>query len=89
MKSPELISVTKHQYVSMGELGLAATLVCSGFQIIGRACVEGMHYFVFKDSPRIKEALTNFGTENEAPVQGSTFYEVVENLRIEAEDESL
>lgn len=83
------LRVANHQYIRMTEIGLAATIIYKGCQPIGRACVKGAHYFIFEDTPAMTQVLATYGYEDEALVQGSAFYEIIESLRLEAEDESL
>jgi len=80
---------SNYRYISMAEIGLAAAIIYNGCRPIGRACVEGVHYFIFKETLSLTQVLATYGYEDEAPVQGSKFYEIIENLRQEAEDESL
>jgi len=39
---------SNYRYISMAEIGLAAAIIYNGCRPIGRACVEGVHYFIFK-----------------------------------------
>lgn len=82
-------STTNHQYISMQKLGLAASLVYAGCEIIGRACIEGVHYFVFEDTPEVQEIMMCYGAEKEKTVLPSELYDIIEELQREADDGTL
>lgn len=82
-------TLKNHQYINMKRLGLAAVLVYAGHEIIGRSCLEGIHYFIFEDNLEVREIVECYGTEKEKAILPSELYEVMEQLMIEAADESL
>jgi hypothetical protein len=94
---PERISIMKslghrvalHQYINMTEVGLAAALIYKECAYIGRACVEGEHFFIFEDSDSLGSVLATYGYEDEQLVKGSDYCKIVERLLLEVEDESL
>lgn len=74
------------KYVSVEEVGLLALLIYKGCEAVGKACIEGGHYYIFDENNTLNEVFATYGYEDEALVQGSAFCEIVLKLQSEIED---
>jgi hypothetical protein len=77
--------VTTEQRIDYDDnLGLAASLVLTGFNVKGIGLDRGKAYFIFEDNDTIRDAMDNYKYGNaEAPC--STYYRIILELDAKAD----